>query len=176
MTTHNPPIPEPQATALPRQASVPESRMARSLHLGRLAGELLAGAVATGAGQLARGERPSWAGALLTPGNAHRLTERLAHMRGAVMKVGQMLSMDGQGVLPAPFADLLARLRDHQTSCDAFRRHLPSRAGPRLRRRAPVRHGLPRDADRPRRPRTPTEGRSPCRYGLCPRRPLRQQT
>jgi predicted unusual protein kinase regulating ubiquinone biosynthesis (AarF/ABC1/UbiB family) len=91
---------------------VPEGRLSRSLHLGRLAGELLAGAVATGAGQLARGERPSWAGSFLTPGNAHRLTERLAQMRGAVMKVGQMLSMDGQGVLPAPFADLLARLRD----------------------------------------------------------------
>lgn len=112
MPPHTPPTPDARTTALPRQASVPESRMARSLHLGRLAGELLAGAVATGAVQLARGERPSWAGALLTPGNAHRLTERLAHMRGAVMKVGQMLSMDGQGVLPAPFADLLARLRD----------------------------------------------------------------
>jgi len=112
---HTLPIPEgnPGApTALPRQASVPEGRLSRSLHLGRLAGELLAGAVATSAGQLARGERPSWSGSLLTPGNAHRLTERLAHMRGAVMKVGQMMSMDGQGVLPAPFADLLARLRD----------------------------------------------------------------
>lgn len=112
MPPRTPPSAEPPATALPRQASVPESRLSRSLHLGRLAGELLAGAVATGAGQLARGERPSWAGAFLTPGNAHRLTERLAQMRGAVMKVGQMLSMDGQGVLPAPFADLLARLRD----------------------------------------------------------------
>jgi len=97
---------------LTRHASVPQSRISRSLHLGRLAGELLAGAVATSAGQLARGQRPSWAGSLLTPGNAHRLTERLAQMRGAVMKVGQLLSMDGQGVLPPPFSDLLARLRD----------------------------------------------------------------
>lgn len=97
---------------LTRQAAVPQSRISRSLHLGRLAGELLAGAVASGAGQLARGERPSWAGTLFTPGNAHRMTERLAQMRGAVMKAGQLLSMDGQSVLPAPFADLLARLRD----------------------------------------------------------------
>ncbi len=104
--------PEQPAMELTRQASVPQSRISRSLHLGRLASELLAGAVATGAGQLARGERPSWAGTLLTPGNAHRLTERLAQMRGAVMKVGQLLSMDGQSVLPAPFAELLARLRD----------------------------------------------------------------
>lgn len=47
------------------------------------------------------------AGTLLTPGNAQRLTERLAQMRGAAMKVGQLMSMDGHGVLPAPFADLL---------------------------------------------------------------------
>jgi len=100
------------AAAPARHAAVPESRWSRSLHLGRLAGELLAGAVATSAGHLARGERPSWAGSLLTPGNAQRLTERLAQMRGAVMKVGQMLSMDGRGVLPEPVAELLARLRD----------------------------------------------------------------
>ncbi|WP_290870974.1 AarF/ABC1/UbiB kinase family protein [Aquabacterium sp.] len=97
---------------LRRHATVPESRTQRSLHLGRLAGELLAGAVATGAGQLARCQLPSWAGVMLTPGNAQRLTERLAQMRGAVMKVGQLMSMDGHGILPAPFADLLAKLRD----------------------------------------------------------------
>jgi aarF domain-containing kinase len=104
---------------LRRQAAVPESRTRRGLHLGRLAGELLAGAVATGVGQLARGQRPSWASAMLTPGNAQRLTERLAQMRGAVMKVGQMLSMDGHGVLPAPFADLLAGLRDQACAMPA---------------------------------------------------------
>ena len=111
-----PTLPRTEAQASPsapaRHAAVPQGRWSRSLHLGRLAGELLAGAVATGAGQLARGERPSWAGSVLTPGNAQRLTERLAQMRGAVMKLGQLMSMEGQDVLPAPFAELLARLRD----------------------------------------------------------------
>jgi aarF domain-containing kinase len=48
----------------------------------------------------------------LTPGNAKKLAQRLSHMRGAVMKLGQLMSMDGQGVLPPQFAALLASLRE----------------------------------------------------------------
>jgi predicted unusual protein kinase regulating ubiquinone biosynthesis (AarF/ABC1/UbiB family) len=70
------------------------------------------GAAAHGLAGLARGQRPDWSQLLLTPGNARRLAERLSQMRGAVMKVGQMMSMDGQGVLPADFAQLLGGLRD----------------------------------------------------------------
>jgi len=69
-------------------------------------------AAAQGLGQMVRGQRPDLAQLLLSPGNARRLTERLSQMRGAVMKVGQLLSMDGHAVLPPHFADLLGGLRD----------------------------------------------------------------
>jgi predicted unusual protein kinase regulating ubiquinone biosynthesis (AarF/ABC1/UbiB family) len=49
---------------------------------------------------------------MLTPANAQRLAGRLSQMRGAVMKVGQLMSMDGHGVLPPHFAELLGGLRD----------------------------------------------------------------
>jgi predicted unusual protein kinase regulating ubiquinone biosynthesis (AarF/ABC1/UbiB family) len=53
---------------------------------------------------------------MLTPANARRLAERLSQMRGAVMKLGQLMSMDagvaGAGVLPPQFAQLLGGLRD----------------------------------------------------------------
>jgi predicted unusual protein kinase regulating ubiquinone biosynthesis (AarF/ABC1/UbiB family) len=49
---------------------------------------------------------------LLTPANAHRISERLSEMRGAVMKVGQLLSMDSGQLLPEPLSEALARLRD----------------------------------------------------------------
>lgn len=49
---------------------------------------------------------------MLTPGNAKRLAERMSQMRGAVLKLGQLMSMDGQGVLPPLFAEMLAGLRD----------------------------------------------------------------
>ena len=75
-------------------------------------GELAAGAAANGLGRLARGEHVDLTRSLLTPGNARRLAERLSQMRRAVMKVGQLMSMDGHGVLPPEFAELLGGLRD----------------------------------------------------------------
>jgi predicted unusual protein kinase regulating ubiquinone biosynthesis (AarF/ABC1/UbiB family) len=95
-----------------RAAPVPQGRARRLLHLGRAVGELAAGAAAEGLSRLARGESAALAQLWLTPGNARRLAQRLSTLRGAVMKVGQLMSMDGQGVLPPEFAELLGSLRD----------------------------------------------------------------
>ncbi|MDD9968503.1 MAG: AarF/ABC1/UbiB kinase family protein [Myxococcales bacterium] len=48
---------------------------------------------------------------LLTVANARMVADRLSRLRGAAMKLGQMLSMEGEHLLPAEFADALARLR-----------------------------------------------------------------
>lgn len=93
-------------------APVPEGRARRLLHMGRAVGEMAVGAAVDGVARLARGERPALPHLLLTPDNARRLADRLSHMRGAAMKVGQLLSMDAHGVLPPAFAELLAGLRD----------------------------------------------------------------
>ena len=100
------------AQAPPREAAVPQGRGSRMLHVGRAVGELAAGAAAEGLTRLARGERPALSDIVFTPANARRLAERLSQMRGAVMKLGQLLSMDGEGMLPPAFAALLAGLRD----------------------------------------------------------------
>jgi len=50
--------------------------------------------------------------AFLTVANAEKLAKRLAGMRGAAMKMGQMLSMEGADILPKEFANALAMLRD----------------------------------------------------------------
>ena len=93
-------------------APVPQGRARRFLHLGRAVGEMAAAAAAVGLTRLARGERPALADLMLTPANAQRLAGRLSQMRGAVMKVGQLMSMDGHGVLPPHFAEMLGGLRD----------------------------------------------------------------
>lgn len=102
----------PSPPAPKRAIAVPQGRAHRLLHLGRAVGEMAAGAAAEGLQRLARGERPSLQQALLTPANALRLAERMSQMRGAVMKLGQLMSMDGQGVLPPQFAELLGGLRE----------------------------------------------------------------
>jgi aarF domain-containing kinase len=74
-----------------------------------------AGAAAEGVSRLAasaiRGQRPDLSQLMVIPGNAKKLAQRLSRMRGVVMKLGQLMSMDGQGVLPPQFAALWAPLR-----------------------------------------------------------------
>ncbi len=67
--------------------------------------------VAEGARRLADGERPSLDDLILTPANARRVTDQLANLRGAAMKLGQMLSLDAGDFLPRELSDILARLR-----------------------------------------------------------------
>ena len=68
--------------------------------------------LAEGARRLAQGERPRIGDLILTPGNAMRLADRLSHLRGAAMKLGQMISMDAGDMLPPELSTILARLRD----------------------------------------------------------------
>lgn len=95
-----------------RERSVPGSRMGRLAMMGRLAGGIAGGMLGEGARQLARGQRASLGDMLLTPGNVDRLADRLSQMRGAAMKVGQLLSMDSGDLLPPALSELLARLRE----------------------------------------------------------------
>ena len=92
--------------------AVPVGRFARFIGLsGTTAG--MAGNVATRALiEIGRGTQPDLRSLLITPSNVTRLANRLSRMRGAAMKVGQLISMDAGEVLPPELADLMARLRD----------------------------------------------------------------
>jgi len=73
----------------------------------------IAGKMAVGAlNELGRGTRPEMRRLLMTPGNMRRLANELSRMRGAAMKLGQLISMDAGEVLPPELAEIMARLRD----------------------------------------------------------------
>lgn len=95
-----------------RYRKVPSARLSRLASFGQLAGGIAGGMLAEGARRLAAGERPQLSDMLLTPGNALRLTEQLSRLRGAAMKLGQMISLDAGDLLPAELTAILARLRD----------------------------------------------------------------
>jgi predicted unusual protein kinase regulating ubiquinone biosynthesis (AarF/ABC1/UbiB family) len=94
-----------------RPRAVPSGRLTRLAHLGGAATGIAGGMALDGARRIAAGHRPDWRELLLTPANIGRLTDQLARMRGAAMKVGQLLSMDSGEFLPPELAQILARLR-----------------------------------------------------------------
>jgi predicted unusual protein kinase regulating ubiquinone biosynthesis (AarF/ABC1/UbiB family) len=93
--------------------AVPSGRLSRLGRFGRMAGGVAGGMVAEGARRLAAGERPRMGDLLLTPANVTRVADQLAHLRGAAMKLGQMISMDAGDILPPELTQILARLRDN---------------------------------------------------------------
>lgn len=96
----------------PRRASrVPAGRLERWMHLGMLAGGVAAGAAMEGARRLWAGDRPALADMVLHGTNPRQLVAGLARMRGAAMKLGQLLSLEGGGVLPTALSEALATLR-----------------------------------------------------------------
>jgi predicted unusual protein kinase regulating ubiquinone biosynthesis (AarF/ABC1/UbiB family) len=90
---------------------VPGGRVGRLLRLGGMASGIVGGMVATGLRQVAQGERPRLPDLILTPATARRITRDLGQMRGAAMKLGQMLSMDSGMVLPPEMTEIMAALR-----------------------------------------------------------------
>lgn len=95
-----------------RQRAVPAGRVARLGTFGRLVGGVASGMVAEGARRLASGDSINARDLILTPGNVQRLTDRLSHLRGAAMKMGQMISLDAGDFLPDELSKILATLRD----------------------------------------------------------------
>jgi predicted unusual protein kinase regulating ubiquinone biosynthesis (AarF/ABC1/UbiB family) len=75
------------------------------------AGELALGAAATGFKRMSQGQAPQFAASLLTGASAEKLAARLGRLRGAAMKIGQLLSLQGEDLLPPEFARALSVLR-----------------------------------------------------------------
>ena len=92
-------------------SAVPSGRLSRFAKLGSLATGVAGGMLAEGARQLAQGNRPKASEMLLTPANARRIADQLSQLRGAAMKVGQLMSMDTGDLLPKELTDILSRLR-----------------------------------------------------------------
>lgn len=92
--------------------AVPSSRVGRFARVARMAGGVAGGMVAEGARQLRAGKRPRTRDLLLTPSNARRVTRHLSEMRGAAMKLGQILSMDSGEFLPRELTEILSNLRE----------------------------------------------------------------
>lgn len=113
-----------QQRSTPMRASkVPSSRLARLMHYGSLGAGLAWGAagsylrpsgssrgvVGTDGQPLATG---SSANPFMSEGNIKRLVDKLSRMRGAALKLGQFLSIQDAGLLPAEIESVLLQVQN----------------------------------------------------------------
>ena len=99
-----------------RKSRVPTTRLGRLVRLGFTVGELAVGGAIEGVRRISSVDPADAVNVFLTPANARKLAKRLSGMRGAAMKMGQILSMESADFLPREFVDALAVLRDSANS------------------------------------------------------------
>lgn len=100
-----------RSSTTPRALNVPSGRLSRLARLGSMATGVAGNMAVSGLREVVRGNRPGFQDLLLTPGNVRRIADDLARMRGAAMKIGQLLSMDTGDILPPELSEIMARLR-----------------------------------------------------------------
>ena len=100
-----------------RRTRVPSGRIERLARFGWMAGSVAAGGLIEGTRRFFASDAAAATSALLVPENAKRLAQQLSRLRGAAMKLGQLLSLESDAIRPPAFAEALASLR---ASADAM--------------------------------------------------------
>lgn len=90
-----------------RESRVPSSRIGRMFEYGGLAASMAYGAVSESISGSNKG-----GSLMLSAANMERLVAKLSKMRGAALKLGQMMSFQDSKMLPKPIHDVLQRVQD----------------------------------------------------------------
>lgn len=88
-------------------------RSSRAFSIVSLASSLAGNAFVESVNQISKGHKPQIKDLLITPANAKRVTDKLMNLRGAALKVGQLLSMDAGEFIPEELSAILSRLQDN---------------------------------------------------------------
>jgi aarF domain-containing kinase len=115
------------------ESRVPSSRLGRLWQYGGLATSMAFGAV-TETMRRATGGQESGS-IMFSAGNMERLVAKLSKMRGAALKLGQMLSIQDSNMLPEPIQVVLQRVQDRADYMPASQRDkvLADNLGPNWR-------------------------------------------
>ncbi|KAI9840849.1 MAG: hypothetical protein M1837_001263 [Sclerophora amabilis] len=107
-----------------QESRVPSSRFGRLWQYGELATGMAVGAVSESLRRATGGTQDSAAGSLmLSAANMERLVKKLSRMRGAALKLGQMMSFQDSKMLPAPIHEVLQRVQDSADYMPASQRN-----------------------------------------------------
>ncbi|KAI1438711.1 ABC1-domain-containing protein [Xylaria sp. CBS 124048] len=121
LETRTSPSSDPLATTRAlRESTVPATRLSRLWNYGGLAAGMLGGALSEG---ISRGLGGGGQGSVVfNANNMERLVAKLSRMRGAALKLGQMMSFQDSKMLPGPIQEILQRVQDRADYMPAWQR------------------------------------------------------
>ncbi|CAK7212341.1 hypothetical protein SEUCBS140593_001471 [Sporothrix eucalyptigena] len=105
-----------------KESKVPATRLSRIWNYGGLAAGMLGGALTESISRGFGGGSGDGGSVMLSAGNLERLVSRLSRMRGAALKLGQMMSFQDAKMLPAPLQEVLQRVQDGADYMPAWQR------------------------------------------------------
>ncbi|CEL01656.1 Putative Molecular chaperone (ABC1) [Aspergillus calidoustus] len=117
------------------ESRVPSSRLGRIWQYGGLATSMAFGAVGEGFRRVTGSAEDAAGSLMFSPGNMERLVAKLSKMRGAALKLGQMISFQDSKMLPEPIQQVLQRVQDRADYMPAYQRDkvLTDNLGPNWR-------------------------------------------
>ncbi|KAF7867150.1 uncharacterized protein EAF02_009936 [Botrytis sinoallii] len=104
-----------------RESSVPSSRLGRLWNYSGLAAGMVGGAISESLRRVGGGGGEG--SFMLSAGNMERLVTKLSRMRGAALKLGQMISFQDSKMLPAPIQEVMQRVQDRADYMPASQRN-----------------------------------------------------
>ncbi|KAL8946268.1 MAG: hypothetical protein Q9222_007313 [Ikaeria aurantiellina] len=105
------------------ESRVPSSRFGRLWQYGGLATSMAFGAVGESLRRATGGNQENAGSLMLSASNMERLVAKLSRMRGAALKLGQMMSFQDSKMLPAPIHEVLQRVQDSADYMPASQRN-----------------------------------------------------
>ncbi|SCU81306.1 LAFA_0C03972g1_1 [Lachancea sp. 'fantastica'] len=95
-----------------QSSEIPSSRISRLFHYGSLAAGVGLSAATDGFSQAVRGQSLDFKSLILSDANIDRITQKFSKMRGAALKIGQMMSFQDERVLPKELYIILSRVQN----------------------------------------------------------------
>jgi predicted unusual protein kinase regulating ubiquinone biosynthesis (AarF/ABC1/UbiB family) len=100
---------------MPKPTKVPSSSLSRLSVIAGISASVASNAFKQGIKNVLTGRHNKISELLLHDPNLHKIADGLSHLRGAAMKIGQLLSMDGGQFLPSQLTELLTALQAKAT-------------------------------------------------------------
>ncbi|RAL07064.1 protein kinase COQ8 [Aspergillus homomorphus CBS 101889] len=104
------------------ESRVPSSRLGRLWQYGGLATSMAWGAMGEGLRRVTGSQVESSGSLMFSAGNMERLVAKLSKMRGAALKLGQMMSIQDTNMLPEAIQQVLQRVQDRADYMPASQR------------------------------------------------------